>query len=82
MSVITGTNDSGFHGYSLASLYPGMFPGAATQHDETVVDPDEQQAIAGVEDPAPQAIDKKKSLGILALVIVLIGLMIAFGFGR
>lgn len=81
MSVITGTNDSGFHGYSLATLYPGMVSGY-TQHDETVVDTDEQQAIAGVEDPAPQAVDKKKSMGILAIVGVLLALMLVFGFGR
>lgn len=81
MGVVTGMNDSGFHGYSLATLYPGYSQGA-TQHDETVVDPEEQQAIAGVEDPAPQAVDKKKSMGILGIVVFLLALMFIFGFGR
>lgn len=80
MSVTAGYSDSGFHGYSYASMYPGMFVGN-TQTDDTIVDVEEQQALAGVEDPAPKAVDKKKSMGIIALLVGLLVLMFLFGKG-
>ncbi|CAM2914991.1 hypothetical protein [Erysipelothrix tonsillarum] len=81
MGVIAGSNDSGFHGYPASSMYPSMFS-MPSQHDQTMVDPDEQQAVAGVEDPAPRAVNSKTSMGIIGLFVGLIVLMLIFGIGR
>lgn len=72
-------SDSGFHGYSLATLYPGMYTGK-TQTDETTPEPEEQSALAGVEDPIV-TVDSKQKMGILALVLVLVSLLFVFGRG-
>lgn len=79
--VLSGDNDSGFHGYSYSSLYPGMYAGP-TQQDDTIPDPAEQQALAGIEDPAPRPVDSKQKMGILSLVIGLVVLLVLFGVGR
>lgn len=80
MSVINGQNDSGFHGYSFSSLYPGMYTGP-TQTDETIPEVEEQQALAGVEDPAPMMVDQKQKLGIISLVAALVVILFLFGRG-
>lgn len=79
MQVSSALADSGFHGYSLASLYPGMYQGR-TQTDETIPEPEEQAAIAGVEDPVV-VVDRKQKMGIVTLVIVLVALLFVFGRG-
>lgn len=79
--VIAGSGDSGFHGYSFQSMYPGMYQGLKSQTEETVPEPEEQQALAGVEDPAPTTVDQKQKLGIVALIGALLVLLFFFGRG-
>lgn len=68
------TNNSGFHGYTFASLYPGMYSGV-DQKQETAPEAEEQQAYANVDNPAPPAVDEGKKLNIflvLGLLLILI----------
>ena len=81
MSVTAGQGDSGFHGYSYQSLYPGLYQGVKSQTEETVPEPEEQAVLAGVDDPAPATVDSKSKIGILALIGALLVLLFFFGRG-
>lgn len=71
-------NDSGFRGYGLSSLYPGMSTGV-TQTLDTVPEPEEAQHYANIETPAPPAVDAGKARTMWIALVAVIVLIVLFG---
>lgn len=79
--VVAGMNDSGFHGYPVATFYPGWGDGM-TQGMETVPEPAEQAALADPASPIPETpVDGRKQMSIWALLGGLVILILLFGKG-
>jgi len=73
-------NTSGFHGYTLANLYPGWGSGV-TQYLDTVPEPTEQAAMAQIGDAAPMPVDSRTNINIWLVLGILAGLIVVFGRG-
>lgn len=74
-------NTSGFYGYNLSDIYPGMGTGD-TQQTDTKPDPEEQQQFTNIETPVQPTNDKQSKSNIWVIMGVILLMIVVFGIGK